>query len=154
MLFNCIRELNISNARDMLQNANESTDVDIRTNRILLVDDEADITLTFTKGLKQNGFEVDAFNDPEEALSNFKSDWYDLLLIDIRMPKINGFELYNRLRDKDRNVKVCFLTAYETYYNILKKDYPTLDIGCFIQKPISIPDLIKHIFTELDIPSF
>ena len=70
------------------------------------------------------------------------------------MPKINGFELYNRLRDKDRNVKVCFLTAYETYYNILKKDYPTLDIGCFIQKPISIPDLIKHIFTELDIPSF
>jgi two-component system, OmpR family, response regulator ChvI len=131
---------------------NNLADVNNRTNRILLVDDEQDITLTFTKGLKQNGFEVDAFNDPEEALSNFKSDWYDLLLLDVRMTKINGFELYKKLRAKDNNAKVCFVTAYEIYYNILKNDYPTLDIGCFIQKPVSIPDLVKHICTELHIP--
>lgn len=124
-----------------------------RSNRILLVDDDQDITLAFANGLKQNGFEVDAFNDPGEALSNFKPDWYGLLLLDIRMPKINGFELYRRLNDKDKNVKVCFITAYELYYEELKKDYPTLDVGCFIQKPTSIDDLVKHVCTELRMPS-
>ena len=132
-------------------NDNNFTDINNRTNRILLVDDEQDITLTFTNGLKQNGFEVDAFNDPEEALSNFKPGYYGLLLLDIRMPKIDGFELYKKLREKDKNVKVCFITAYEIYYNTLKKDYPTLDIGCFIQKPVSIPDLVEHVCSELKV---
>lgn len=128
------------------------TDANNHTNRILLVDDEQDITLTFTNGLKQSGFEVDAFNDPEEALSIFKPDWYGLLLLDIRMPKINGFELSKKLIDKDKNVKVCFITAYELYYDSLKKDYPTLDVGCFIQKPTAIDELVKHVCTELRIP--
>ena len=129
------------------------TDADNRTNRILLVDDEQDITLSFTNGLKQNGFEVDAFNDPEEALVNFKPRWYGLLLLDIRMPKINGFELHKKLSNKDKNVKVCYMTAYELYYDALKKDYPSLDVGCFIQKPTSIDELVKHVSAELRIPS-
>lgn len=122
------------------------------TNRIFLVDDEQDIILTFRKGLKQYGFDVDAFNDPQEALSNFKSNWYGLLLLDIRMPKMNGFELYKKLRNLDNNVKVCFTTAYESYYDALKEYYPTLDVGCFIRKPISTPDLVRHISTELSKP--
>jgi DNA-binding response OmpR family regulator len=124
-----------------------------RSNRILLVDDEQDIASAFTMGLEQYGFEVDGFNDPEDALSSFRAGWYGLLLLDIRMPKINGFELYKKLRNKDVNAKVCFMTAYELYYEALKKDYPTLDLGCFIQKPITIDDLVKHVCSELHIPS-
>ena len=126
-------------------------DTNNHTYRILVVDDEQDITLAFASGLKQNGFEVDVFNHPEEALSNFKLGYYDLLLLDIRMPRIDGFELCKKLREKDKNVKVCFITAYEIYYNTLKKDYPTLDIGCFIQKPVSIPDLVEHVCSELKV---
>jgi DNA-binding response OmpR family regulator len=132
---------------------NITTGINNRSNRILLVDDEKDITSAFTIDLEQYGFEVDVFNDSEEALYNFKPDWYGLLLLDIRMPKINGFELYRRLSNKDKNVKVCFMTAYELYYEVLKKDYPTLDVGCFIQKPIAIDDLVKHVCSELHIPS-
>ena len=75
----------------------------------MLVDDEQDITLTFTNGLKQNGFEVDAFNDPEHALTNFKPGYYDLLLLDVRMPKIDGFELYRKLRKKIRTFECVSL---------------------------------------------
>ena len=141
----------ISSRGKLLAIENSIIETNDRSNRILLVDDEQDITLAFTNGLKQSGFEVDAFNDPEEALSNFKPDYYGLLLLDVRMSKIDGFELSKRLREKDKNVKVCFITAYEIYYNTLKRDYPTLDIGCFIQKPVSIPDLIEHVCSELKV---
>ena len=130
-----------------------TTDISNSSNRILLVDDEQDITSAFTIGLEEYGFEVDVFNYPEEVLSSFRAGWYGLLLLDIRMPKINGFELYKKLSNKDKKVKVCFMTAYELYYEALKKDYPSLDVGCFIQKPITIVDLVKHVCTELHIPS-
>lgn len=123
-----------------------------RVYRILIVDDEADLTLTFTKALEENGFEVDSFNDPEKAISSFKAGYYDLLLLDIRMPVMDGFKLHKKLKEKDSNVKVCFITAYEIYYNTLKKDYPSFDIGCFIHKPISMADLIKEVCTQLGIP--
>jgi len=122
-----------------------------RVYRILVVDDEADITLTFTKALKENGFEVNSFNDPEKALSSFKPDYYDLLLLDIRMPIMDGFKLYKKLKEKDSGAKVCFITAYEAYYTTLKKDHPSLEIGCFIHKPISVTDLVKEVCTELGI---
>ncbi|MGC2570142.1 MAG: response regulator, partial [Candidatus Nitrosopolaris sp.] len=86
---------------------------------------------TFKKGLEDNGFEVDSFNDPQIALSNFTAGTYDIALIDIKMPKINGFDLYRKLRNTDYKVKYCFMTAYEVYYETLKKDYPTLNVGCF-----------------------
>jgi DNA-binding response OmpR family regulator len=120
------------------------------TYRILLVDDESDITVTFTKGLEDNGFEVDSFNDPETVLSNFKSGRYDITLIDIVMPQMNGFDLYRKLRQIDSNVRYCFMTAYEVYYETLKEEYPTLNVGCFIKKPVAISDLVRELKSELE----
>jgi len=100
----------------------------LHQHRILLVDDEPDVTLTFKKGLEE--FSVDAFNDPRIALSKFKAAFYDLLLLDIKMADLNGFQLYQEVKKKD--AKVCFITAYEVYYGRLKEDYPTLNVGCLI----------------------
>jgi two-component system, OmpR family, response regulator ChvI len=72
------------------------------------------------------------------------------MLLDIRMPKMNGFELYRELKKIDVNPKVCFVTAYETFYEELKKDFPTLAVNCFIKKPIEIDDLIRRIIEELE----
>ena len=82
--------------------------------RVLIVDDDPDILITYKKGLEDNGlFEVKTFADPEETLSNFRSGLYDCLIIDIRMPKMDGFQLYDKMKDIDNKVKVCFITAYE-----------------------------------------
>ena len=94
-----------------------------KNNRILLVDDEVDITTVFTLALADNGFEVDAFNDPIQALSGFRSGSYDLALIDYKMPNMNGFELYREIRKIDERVKVCFITAFEVYHEELKKKF-------------------------------
>ena len=81
----------------------------------MLVDDEYDHNSIFTIGLQDAGFEVDAYYDPQLALSAFKLDYYDLLILDIRMPKIDGYELYDKIRKIDDKVNVCFLTASERY---------------------------------------
>src|ERR671930_49388 len=83
---------------------------------ILLVDDDPDIIETFKVGLEDNGFKVDAFTDPELALSSFKAGVYDLVLLDVRMPKLNGFQLYEETRKIDNKAKVCYITAYEINY--------------------------------------
>jgi DNA-binding response OmpR family regulator len=101
-------------------------------------------------GLEQNGFEVDTFNDPVEALSNFKANFYDMLLLDIRMPKMSGFELYDRLRSIDSKVKVCYISAYEIDYEKLRETFPMLTIDCYLRKPIEINDLVKRVKGELD----
>jgi DNA-binding NtrC family response regulator len=116
---------------------------------ILIVDDEIDITLAFKKGLESNGFMVDTYNDPVTALLNFKSDFYDLILVDVRMPKMNGFELYQEIEKVDKKSKVCFITAFEVYYHALREIFPTLEVGCFIRKPIEIDDLVKRINSEI-----
>ena len=117
--------------------------------KILIVDDDTDITLAFKKGLEGDNFEVDTFNDPLEALSNFKASKYDLLLLDVRMPKMNGFELYKEIEKVDGVVKVCFITAFEVYYEALREVFPSLEVECFIRKPIEIASLIKKIKNEL-----
>jgi two-component system, OmpR family, response regulator ChvI len=112
--------------------------------KILIVDDEPDITLTLGKGLEQGGYDVHAFNDPLVALSNFKPDTYDLLLLDIKMPNMTGFELYRKLKEIDSKVKVCFITAFETYYEKFRQEFfPLEEIKGFIRKPIQIQDLIR-----------
>jgi two-component system, OmpR family, response regulator ChvI len=116
---------------------------------ILVVDDEIDITLAFKKGLENNGFMVDIYNDPVTALLNFKPDFYDLILVDVRMPKMNGFELYQEIEKVDKKSKVCFITAFEVYYHALREIFPTLEVGCFIRKPIEIDDLVKRINSEI-----
>ena len=119
--------------------------------RILLVDDERDITIAFRMGLESNGFLVDTFNDPQGALSNFKAQLYDLLLIDIKMPKMNGFELYQEIAKIDDKVKVCFITAFEVYYKSLRELFPSMKVDCFIKKPIATDDLVQRITMELQL---
>ena len=120
--------------------------MDNNNNRILVVDDEPDLTQVSTLALEYHGFKVDSFNDPQEALSKFKPGSYDLIIIDIKMPQMDGFELYHEIKKKDNNAKVCFLTASELYYEeFRKKEYCALDRNLFIQKPIGNEDLIKEI---------
>jgi CheY-like chemotaxis protein len=168
---------NNTTGRDNITSTFTSSDTANSNNRqssykILLVDDEPDILYTFQIGLERNGFEVDAFSDPVEALSHFKDKniishnstgttdtisnsnyYYDLLLLDIKMPKMNGFELYREMKkvvQGNKITKVCFVTAFEEYYNTLKKDFQALDVRCFIKKPIEVEDLIREIKNELD----
>ena len=89
--------------------------------RILLVDDEPDITFSFGIGLEDNGFKVDTFNNPLEAISNFKSDFYDLVVLDIKMPEMNDIDLCKEIRKIDSEIKVCFLTAFDSRYGELKQ---------------------------------
>jgi DNA-binding response OmpR family regulator len=119
--------------------------------KVLIVDDEPDVTGTFKVGLEERGFKVETFNDPEMALSNFKPGKYDILLLDIKMPKMNGFELYEKIRkiDGDSKTKVCFITAYEVYYQSLREQFPETKIECYIKKPIQITDLSKRLRAEL-----
>jgi two-component system, OmpR family, response regulator ChvI len=121
-----------------------------RSPRILIVDDEKDVTLFLETALKDHGFEVTAFNDPLEALSSFKAGMYDLILLDIRMPKINGFELYQKLQEIDGNARIGFMTAYEVYYEALRELFPdSYSSVCFIKKPFTVQDLVKRISKEM-----
>jgi DNA-binding response OmpR family regulator len=119
------------------------------TKNILLVDDESDITFTIKDILEDNGFQIDSFNDPILALNSYKSNFYDLVILDIKMPKMDGFELYNKIREKDPKVKICFLTAIAMFSEKIKKSLlalgKTIDKDYFIQKPIKIEVLIKKI---------
>jgi CheY-like chemotaxis protein len=132
--------------------------------RILIVDDDIDITFTYKLGLERYyegydddddinnkiKFQVYTYNDPLAALSEFKSNFYDLLLIDINMPDINGFQLCQKILELDVNVRVCFITAGEANVEALREVYPNVSMGCFIRKPVSIDYLIKRLSAELD----
>jgi DNA-binding response OmpR family regulator len=124
-------------------------------NRILIVDDEDDINLLFKMVLEDNGFKVDTFNDPLVALQNFRAGAYDLLLLDMLMPKMNGFELYQKIRMLDDKVKICFLTASGINHEEFKKKVASATAtmnsteNCFIIKPIENEDLIKRVKAQL-----
>lgn len=120
--------------------------------KIAIVDDEPDITAVLKKGLEQNGFAIEAFNDPRLALASFKPGYYDLVIIDIRMPNINGFDLYRELKKRDGNVRVCFLTAFEIYYEEFRKMFPNIDVRAFVRKPVSIAGLVKQINAVIEVP--
>jgi DNA-binding NtrC family response regulator len=123
---------------------------DSKEARILIVDDEEDITWILKKGLEKYGYEIDVFNDPLLALSSFRAGSYDLILLDIRMPKMDGFELYQRITQLDSKTKVCFMTAFEVYYDALKELFPdSYESVCFIRKPIAIQDFVKRISKEM-----
>jgi DNA-binding NtrC family response regulator len=117
--------------------------------KILVVDDEADITTIFKKGLELNGFEVDAFNDPEEALKAFQPGKYDILITDVKMPKMTGFDLYRQISKIESKIKVAFITAFEIYHDELVKVFPEIDVRCFITKPATIDQLVKVVTEEL-----
>jgi two-component system CheB/CheR fusion protein len=118
--------------------------------RILLVDDESDVISVFKMILEMNGYEVDAYTSPLAALDNFKPDFYGLLLLDIRMPAMSGFELYRKMRSIDNEVKVCFITAFEDYREEFRESFPMLDeFKYFIRKPKAVEDLVNHVATIL-----
>ena len=130
--------------------ANSSNNGSSNPRKILIVDDEPDITSAFDMILQMNGFEVDSYNDPLLALSNFKPNSYGLALLDIRMPKMNGFELYKIIKDIDNKMQVCFITAFEDYREEFKEAFPELEEAIyFIRKPKAIEDLVKHVATIL-----
>ena len=122
--------------------------INSNSKRILVVDDEPDITLMLKKVLEGNGFRVDSFDEPSAVLQNFEPGTYELLILDIKMPSINGFELYLKLREKDQHVKVCFLTAlselrdYEAYRKVV---FPKWGERYFVAKPIENEELIRRV---------
>jgi len=114
--------------------------------RLMIVDDEPDVISMLEIVLEENGFNVDSFIDPIAALKNYKAGVYDLLILDIKMPKMDGFELYDEIKKIDDSAKVCFLTASEMYYKASRKEkYCSLDKDLFIQKPIANEDLVQEI---------
>ena len=119
------------------------------TKRILIVDDEADINFTFKVVLQNDGFKVDSFTDPLLALEDFNAGIYDLVLLDIVMPVINGFELYEKIKKIDNKVKICFLTASANYCYceaLGKEGFPDLNTkNAFIYKPIENTEMIKRV---------
>ena len=115
--------------------------------RILVVDDEPDNTSVFSMGLEDEGFVVDTFTDPQLALSAFKTGTYDLLILDIKMPIMNGFELYEKIKKLDNNINVCFLTAFgEGYHEEFRRKFPAPSSYVnFVRKPIRIDELVKKV---------
>jgi CheY-like chemotaxis protein len=126
--------------------------------RILIVDDDTDLTLTFKAVIEDSNknndvnkrIDVYTSNNPVVALSEFKPNFYDLLLVDINMPHMNGFELCEKILAIDINVRICFMSSLEINREGLREIYPSLSLGCFIRKPMTIDYLIKRIMSELD----
>jgi two-component system, OmpR family, response regulator ChvI len=113
--------------------------------RILVIDDEPDVNITLRKVLEKNGFIVDSYENPFLALENFKPHYYDLLILDIKMPKMSGFSFYREIKKRDDKMKICFLTAGEMYYGSYSDIFSSLPANCFIRKPITNDELLEHI---------
>jgi DNA-binding response OmpR family regulator len=120
----------------------------MKNKRILLVDDESDVTTVLTFALEDYGFEVESYNNPLVALSNFKPNYYDLAILDIKMPEMNGFELLREIKKEDENLKICFLTALtelRDHISDTNELSPAFVKDCVIRKPISNKDLLNDI---------
>ncbi len=121
-----------------------------KNKRILLVDDEHDVNLTISLLLEENGFKVDSFTEAFQALKNFTAGLYGLVLLDVKLPVMDGFSLCEEMKKLDDKVRICFLTAADrTYYEILRrKHYPSIKENYVIHKPVdndSLLGLIKSV---------
>jgi two-component system, OmpR family, response regulator ChvI len=124
-----------------------------RKRSILVVDDEPDIVITLRTVLERNNFTVDAYTEPQQAIKSFKPDVYNLLILDIKMPQMNGFELYKELRKIDEKIKVCFLTALSELhdYDAFKREvFPKSGQRYYVQKPIENDEILVRINEILD----
>jgi CheY-like chemotaxis protein len=144
---NSLRNLDFSSQliqQDQLEHVDKKSP---KSKRIMLVEDEDDIILLFKMILESDvGLKVDSFTDPFSALNNFGFGQYDLIMIDIALPRMNGIELYYKIRKLDNKVKICFLTAGEMYYEEVRKQvFPELEANCIIRKPITNEDLIQKV---------
>ena len=133
-----------------------ASDKTMQEMKILLVDNEPDLTYAIGTVLRDSGFEVDSFNDPVLVSETYKSNYYDLVILDIKMPKMDGFQLYDRIRQKDRKTKICFLTASEMFYESLRQARnligDVLGEQYFIQKPIKTDELIRRLTDLINFP--
>ena len=120
----------------------------------MVVDDERDILSIVKRGLEsKNRFQVETFIDAESALESLKENsdnYYDLVLTDIRMPKINGFELYRRIKESNPHMKIVFITAFEINKDEFSKVIPSVDVIDFISKPVSMSTLITKLNSILN----
>ena len=120
--------------------------------RILIVDDEKDVGRTFKMILENYGFDIDFFTDPAMALETFKPNLYELIILDIKMAEINGFELYDKLKSRDPKIKTLFITALnsvEPYNTRNSKVYPLSGVRHFMKKPVSSEDLLGQVYSML-----
>jgi CheY-like chemotaxis protein len=125
--------------------------------RILVVDDEPDVLLTFKSALEgrldnrgRKMFEVNLYDNPLKAVSEFRANYYDLLLTDVYMPDMNGFQLSQKILELDINIRICFVSAADVNISALRELYPALSLGCFITKPVEVEYLVKRLSAELD----
>ena len=121
--------------------------------KILIIDDEPDVVLTLRMALEQNGFRTDSCSDPTLAYKNFRAGVYDLVLLDIKMPNVDGFHLYQKIKRTDNRVKICFLTASEFYDEEIRKEqgFDVFNEELFLRKPIEIACLIDTIRPLIDL---
>ena len=113
--------------------------------KLLLIDDDQDITIIMKIGLEKAGYSVDVYNDPKRALDNFKPNYYDRIISDIRMPSMNGFELARKIWAIDSSADICFLSSFEIHENEAKKLFSNDKDHCFLKKPVTPSQLVKHI---------
>jgi len=117
--------------------------------RILLVDDEQDILTSIKKGLTANGFEVDAYDNPQQALEEFRPHTYDLAIFDFKMPQMTGLELYHEIKKIQSDIRVNFMTAFDMNFSSIESVLVDLDVKCFIQKPTTIAKITDQIRKEI-----
>lgn len=113
---------------------------------VLIVDDEQDITDLMQNSLSRTGIKVTTYNDPLKAIQNFRPRQYDLAIFDVRMPGMNGFDLFKSIKELDHNLKICFLTAFELQKDDFSRN--SIDpetVNCFIKKPIRISEFLKRV---------
>jgi two-component system response regulator ChvI len=128
--------------------ASKTTKDNKKKKRILIVDDEPDVDTVLKEVFEQNGFNANTYDDPILALENFKAGSYDLVLLDIKMPVMDGFHLYQEMKKIDNKIEICFLTASELYYEQFRKEqFSTKDKDLILRKPIENKDLIKKVNT-------
>ena len=119
--------------------------------RILLVDDEPDLRKIIKRGLELSGCIVDSEGNPKRVLATFRPRRYDIVILDVGMPSMDGFELYERLARLDGKIKVCFLTAFDVeYFREFRDRFPEVPEKCFLRKPIGIRDLLNTVKSQLD----
>ena len=121
--------------------------------RVLIIDDEPDIILTLRMALEQNGFRTDSYSDSILAYKNFRAGLYDLVLLDIKMPNVDGFQLYQKIKRTDSRIKICFLTASEFYDEEIRKEqgFDGFNEELFLRKPVEIACLIDTIRPLMDL---
>jgi CheY-like chemotaxis protein len=134
--------------------ANTSQPFSVEKKKILVVNDEPDVTTMLKMTLERAGFRVDTLTDPLLALKNYKPHLYDLVILDVIMPDMSGLELYTQLKRKDSGINVCFLTASSEPYReeLLKENYNQLSKELFLEMPLPTSEIIREIKKRMQIP--